>query len=105
MAFLDFLRGPPAPVEYIHAVPISARKFSATGVPSKENYVFYAFLFDQSAERAVARLKKEIREQLKLYRLVIVGGIFVFFGISDPIMLKYLPEILKMAIRIAISRM
>jgi ABC-2 type transport system permease protein len=45
----------------------------------------------------VPLLKKEIREQLKLYRLVIVGGIFVFFGISDPIMLKYLPEILKMA--------
>ena len=42
-------------------------------------------------------LRKEIQEQLKLYRLVIVGGIFVFFGISDPIMLKYLPEILKMA--------
>jgi ABC-2 type transport system permease protein len=42
-------------------------------------------------------LKKEIREQFKLYRLVIVGGIFVFFGISDPIMLKYLPEILKLA--------
>ena len=42
-------------------------------------------------------LKKDIREQFKLYRLVIVGGIFVFFGISDPIMLKYLPEILKLA--------
>jgi hypothetical protein len=63
MAFLDFLRGPPAPVEYIHAVPVSARKLSATGIPSKENYVFYAFLFEQSADRALARLKKELRDE------------------------------------------
>ena len=41
--------------------------------------------------------KKELREQLKLYRLVIVGSIFLFFGLSAPLTLKYLPEILKMA--------
>jgi len=63
MAILDFLRGPPAPVEYVHAVPVSARKVSATGVPSKENYVFYAFLFAESADQALARLKKEIRSE------------------------------------------
>jgi ABC-2 type transport system permease protein len=42
-------------------------------------------------------LKKELREQLKTYRLVIVAGVFVFFGISTPLMLKYLPEIIKLA--------
>jgi ABC-2 type transport system permease protein len=41
--------------------------------------------------------KKEIREQFKLYRLVIVASIFLFFGLSAPLTLKYLPEILKMA--------
>ena len=41
--------------------------------------------------------KKEIREQLKLYRLVIVGGIFLFFGINAPLTLKYLPDLLKLA--------
>ena len=41
-------------------------------------------------------VKKEIREQLRTYRLVIVGGIFLFFGITTPLLLKYLPEILKL---------
>ena len=41
--------------------------------------------------------KKEIREQFKLYRLVIVGAIFLFFALSSPLTLKYLPDILKMA--------
>jgi len=41
--------------------------------------------------------KKEIREQLKLYRLVIVAGVFLLFGLSSPLTLKYLPDILKMA--------
>lgn len=40
-------------------------------------------------------LKKEIREQLRTYRLVIVGGIFLMFGLSTPLTLKYLPQILK----------
>jgi ABC-2 type transport system permease protein len=42
-------------------------------------------------------LKKEILEQLRTYRLLIVGGIFLFFGLSTPILLKYLPEIIKLA--------
>lgn len=42
-------------------------------------------------------LKKEIREQIKTYRLVIVGGVFLLFGISTPLTLKYLPEIMKLA--------
>ena len=41
--------------------------------------------------------KKEIREQLKLYRLVIVLGVFLLFGLSSPITLKYLPDLLKLA--------
>ena len=42
-------------------------------------------------------LKKELKEQIKTYRLVIVAGVFLFFGITTPLMLKYLPEILKLA--------
>ena len=41
--------------------------------------------------------KKEIREQLKLYRLVIVLGVFLLFGLTSPLTLKYLPEIMKLA--------
>ena len=42
-------------------------------------------------------IKKEIAGQLRTYKLVIVGGIFLFFGISTPFLLKYMPEILKLA--------
>ncbi|MCJ7744055.1 MAG: ABC transporter permease [Dehalococcoidales bacterium] len=42
-------------------------------------------------------LKKEIKEQLRTYRLVIVGGVFLLFGITTPLTLKYLPQILKLA--------
>jgi ABC-2 type transport system permease protein len=42
-------------------------------------------------------LKKEIREQLRTYKLVIVGSVFLLFGITTPLMLKYMPEILKLA--------
>jgi len=41
-------------------------------------------------------LTKEITEQVRTYRLVIVGGVFIFFGLSTPVLLKYLPEILKL---------
>jgi ABC-2 type transport system permease protein len=40
--------------------------------------------------------KKEILEQIRTYRLLIVGGVFLFFGLTTPLTLKYLPEILKM---------
>ena len=39
---------------------------------------------------------KEIREQLRTYKLVIVGGVFLFFGISTPFLLKYMPHILEL---------
>jgi len=42
-------------------------------------------------------LKKELKEQLRTYKLLIVGGIFIVFGITTPLMLKFLPEILKIA--------
>jgi len=42
-------------------------------------------------------LKKEATEQLRTYKLVIVGGVFLFFGITTPLLLKYMPEILKLA--------
>ena len=42
-------------------------------------------------------LKKEIKEQIRTYRLLIVGGIFLFFGLTTPLLLKYLPEIIKLS--------
>jgi len=64
MAFLDFISPQPeAAAEFIQAVPISARKFTTTGAVPKECYVFYAFLFETSAEQAVVRLRKEIRDE------------------------------------------
>jgi len=44
-----------------------------------------------------ALLKKELWEQLKTYKIYIIGGVFLFFGFSTPLMLKYLPEILELA--------
>jgi ABC-2 type transport system permease protein len=41
--------------------------------------------------------KKEIREQIRTHRFLIVGGVFLFFGLTTPLTLKYLPEIIKMA--------
>ncbi len=45
----------------------------------------------------MALLKKELKEQVKTYRLLIVGAIFVFFGLTTPLLLKYLPQIIKLA--------
>ncbi len=45
----------------------------------------------------LALLKKELKEQLRTNRLVIVSGVFLFFGLSTPLMIKYLPELIKMA--------
>ncbi len=42
-------------------------------------------------------IKKELKEQLKTYRFLIITTAFLFFGLTTPLMLKYLPEILKMA--------
>ncbi len=40
--------------------------------------------------------KKELKEQLRTNRLIIVGGVFLFFGLSTPLMTKYLPDLLKL---------
>lgn len=42
-------------------------------------------------------LKKEWMEQIRTFRLLIVSSIFLFFGLLTPVMIKYLPEIIKMA--------
>jgi ABC-2 type transport system permease protein len=42
-------------------------------------------------------LKKEMLEQLRTYRLLIVGVIFLFFVKTTPLTLKYLPEIIELA--------
>ncbi len=39
--------------------------------------------------------KKELREQWRTYRLLIVASLFLMFGITTPLTLKYLPEILE----------
>jgi len=40
-------------------------------------------------------LFKELKEQFRTFRLLIVSGVFLFFGLSSPLLLKYLPEIIK----------
>jgi ABC-2 type transport system permease protein len=42
-------------------------------------------------------LKKELLEQLRTHRLLIVGGVFLFFGLTTPLLLKYLPDIIKLS--------
>ncbi len=42
-------------------------------------------------------LKKEIKEQLRTHRLLIVGGVFLCFGLMAPLLQYFMPEILKMA--------
>ncbi len=42
-------------------------------------------------------LKKELLEQLRTYKLLIVSVIFLFFGVTTPLTLKYLPEIIELA--------
>ena len=42
-------------------------------------------------------LKKEIKQQLRTHRLLIVGGVFLCFGLMAPLLQYFMPEILKMA--------
>jgi len=42
-------------------------------------------------------LKKEFIEQIRTYRLLVVGGIFLFFAILSPLTLKFLPQIMKLS--------
>lgn len=45
----------------------------------------------------VALLKKELKEQYHTHRFLIVGAIFTLFGVGTPLLLKFLPEILKLS--------
>jgi ABC-2 type transport system permease protein len=42
-------------------------------------------------------LRKELREQTRSHRLLVVGLLFVFFGLASPLLAKFTPEIVKMA--------
>jgi ABC-2 type transport system permease protein len=42
-------------------------------------------------------LRKELLESWRTYRLPVVAGLFLFVGLSSPLLAKYLPEILKAA--------
>ena len=42
-------------------------------------------------------LRKEMLEAWRTYRLPVVAGLFVFVGLSSPLLARYLPEILKAA--------
>jgi ABC-2 type transport system permease protein len=42
-------------------------------------------------------LRKELLESWRTYRLAVVAGLFLFVGLSSPLLAKYLPEILKAA--------
>lgn len=44
-----------------------------------------------------ALIKKELREQVKTYKLLVVSGIFVLFGLGTPLEFYYLPQILKLS--------
>ncbi len=44
-----------------------------------------------------AFIKKEFKEQIKTYRLIITAVVFIAFGLAIPLMLKYLPQIIKLA--------
>jgi ABC-2 type transport system permease protein len=45
----------------------------------------------------MALVKKELTEQWRTYRLIIASGVFLFFGLATPLMIKYLPELIKLA--------
>lgn len=39
--------------------------------------------------------RKELSEQFKTSKVIIVAAVFLFFGLTTPVMTKYLPEIIK----------
>ncbi|MBI4202659.1 MAG: ABC transporter permease subunit [Chloroflexi bacterium] len=42
-------------------------------------------------------LKKELLEHLKTYRLLIVVGVLLVFGLASPLLLAYLPDLLRLS--------
>ena len=49
-----------------------------------------------SARSFSVLVRKELREQARSYRLLVLGLVFVFFGLASPLFAKFTPEILKM---------
>ena len=42
-------------------------------------------------------LKKELKEQLKTYKLLIVAAVFLLLGLGTPLLIKYTPQLIEMA--------
>jgi ABC-2 type transport system permease protein len=42
-------------------------------------------------------LRKELLESIRTFRLPIVAGLFLFTGLSSPVLARYLPEIIELA--------
>jgi len=64
MAFFDFLqRNPVVPANPIYAVPIATRRLADAGNDTAKTYIYYAFLFAQSPESAVARLQGAVEHE------------------------------------------
>jgi ABC-2 type transport system permease protein len=40
-------------------------------------------------------LKKELREQWRTYRFLVVGAVLAIFGLTSPLMARYIPELIK----------
>jgi len=45
----------------------------------------------------IALFKKELKEQYRTHRFLIVGAIFTLFGIGTPLLLKFLPKLLELS--------
>lgn len=42
-------------------------------------------------------LKKELREQLRTHRLLVVAAVFTAFGLATPLLFRFLPQLLELA--------
>ena len=42
-------------------------------------------------------LRKELREQLRTYKLLIATAVFLVFGLGTPLLIKYTPQLIEMA--------
>ena len=42
-------------------------------------------------------LRKELLESIRTFRLPVVAGLFLFVGLSSPVLARYLPEIIELA--------
>jgi hypothetical protein len=52
-----------AAVECIYAVPVMSRSRTSTGLVARTKEIYFAFVFARSDDDAVARLRKELRDQ------------------------------------------